>query len=630
MSVLTISKLSVSFGPLDVFDDISAAIPNNGRVALIGPNGGGKTSLLRVIVGEEKPQAGAIHVARGTTIGYLPQESEHALHTSTGTVFDEMLSCYPELTEMEAKLQTMHDVIGKETPEDTVNEYLVLLDRFQEDGGYTYQHKIKYALTGVGFTEQEYSMPVAHLSGGQKTRLLLASLVLQQPTLLILDEPTNHLDLLGIEWLESELMRWPGAVILVSHDRYFLDRVVNTIWDLDNGRLKAYRGNYTSYVTQREEDRLRQERVFQRQQKKIQKEEDFIRRNIAGQRTKEAQGRLKRLERFKRDEMIAAPSSSRMVHARLSSARRSGDLILDSKDLVIGYDKNQPLLAVDDMDFRRLERAAIIGPNGTGKTSFLRTIMRQIEPLSGNLRLGASLDIGYYSQNREELDLSTDRTVLDEYLHSHYMPESQARNILGAFLFSGDQVYSRISQLSGGERSRLSIAILLHKQPNLLILDEPTNHLDIPTQEVLERQLADFDGTVILVSHDRYLIDRLATQIWSVNHKRLQVFRGNYQELVESNKLSDDASHVSVRQSRRQSRKPQIKPKDDRGDQLRLMENQVMSLEGRIAEIDNDISLATAAQDWNRVQQLTLERRKFVSDLEMTLDEWANMSENIQ
>ncbi|MBN1316940.1 MAG: ABC-F family ATP-binding cassette domain-containing protein, partial [Anaerolineales bacterium] len=543
MAIITASKIAKSFGAEDIFGDVNASIPHGARIALVGPNGAGKTTLIRILIGMDMPSAGIVHRSRSLTIGYLPQEAEHAFEDELQTVWQEMMTVFADLFSQESALREMERQMSVAREHDPSNnsydqqsnlmqQYGAALERFEHSGGYDYQLRTQQVLGGLGFNDNDFNMPIAHLSGGQKTRALLAKLLLQSPDFLILDEPTNHLDIQAIEWLETQLVSWPGSILVVSHDRYFLDKVVNRIWELDRGGLETYRGNYSAYITQREERFNRQLDEFKAQQAYISKEEDFIRRHMAGQRTKEAQGRLKRLNRLKRDNPISQPRRNERLGIQFNSARRSGDIILQTQDLVVGYSAGSPLFKTDDIDFRRTECAALIGPNGAGKTTFLRTILEEIPPLSGKLRRGASLEIGYFSQAHAELDIETGRTVLEEFLSHYPMLTSEARDFLARFLFTQDDVYKKTSALSGGERGRLALSFLMQKKGNFLVLDEPTNHLDIPAQEVLESVLNEFDGTIILVSHDRYLVSRLATQIWHLENRRLEVFKGSYQEFV--------------------------------------------------------------------------------------------------
>jgi ATP-binding cassette subfamily F protein 3 len=433
--------------------------------------------------------------------------------------------------ELQSELETcMAAMSDAENAEEAVTRYGILEESFEKRGGYTYEVQIKQTLSGLGFSESDYHRPIAQLSGGQRTRALLASILLESPDVMMLDEPTNHLDIAAVEWLESFLKDWDGALVVVSHDRYFLDQVAETIWEMTPA-LEVYRGNYSAYLGQREDRYARRLAEYEAQTAFIEKEQEFIRRNIAGQNTNQAKGRQRRLERLLEDSRLAPPPREpRRMHIHLSTRGRSGDLVLRTHHLQVGYhDEGKPLFDCPDLLLQRQECAAIIGPNGAGKTTFLKTILEKIPPYSGTVQMGASLEIGYFAQAHE--GLNQDKSLMDEIssVAPNLLP-AEIRNYLAKFLFTGDAVFRKVNTLSGGERGRLALAKLSLTDANLLLLDEPTNHLDLPTQEVLESVLSDFPGTILLVSHDRYLIDSLASQIWEVDPhgKTLVVFKGSY------------------------------------------------------------------------------------------------------
>ncbi len=533
MSILTASRVGMAFGANDVFEDITLEVPHGARIALVGPNGAGKTTLLHILIGLEEPSAGSVTRARGLTVGYLPQRPEIA---STRTLWDEMLAAFDALRRRETELAELARQMA-ERPDDSalMDRYGNLQHEFELAGGYEYENRIKQVLQGLGFVPDDYHKPLPVLSGGQKTRALLARLLLQEPDLLALDEPTNHLDIEAVEWLETFLNLWRGAVIVVSHDRYFMDKVVNAVWELDWGRLETYRGNYSHYVQQREERRAQQQAEYEAQREFIEKEEEYIRRNMAGQNTRQAKGRLRRLERLKRDGLIERVRQARNMHLNLQANTRSGDKVLMTKDLKVGYtDRDDgiahPLFAVPDLTLYRGETAAVIGPNGVGKTTFLKTLLNQLPPLFGWSKIGSQVKIGYFAQAHELLNPAN--SIMDELLLVRNLSLSAARDYLGTFLFSGDDVFRQISTLSGGERGRVALAKLALDGANFLLLDEPTNHLDIPSQEILEDVLAGFGGTTLLISHDRYLIDALATQIWEIQPGKMTLFEGTYQDYL--------------------------------------------------------------------------------------------------
>jgi ATP-binding cassette subfamily F protein 3 len=573
MSILTARHVGHSFGAHDIFWGVTVSIPNDGKIGLVGPNGVGKTTLLTILAGLTQPEAGHVHIARGSRLGYLSQESSDAFGGREHSVFEELLTVFADLEQTAARLSQMESTMSNgQVSEDLLTQYSTLQEQFELAGGYDYELRIRQALSGLGFTAETWQLPLNHLSGGQKTRALLARLLLERPDVLILDEPTNHLDVQAIEWLEGALKMWDGAILIVSHDRYFLDSVVNTIWEMAEGGIETYRGNYSAYLRQRSERWERKQKEYDALMERIDKEMDFIRRNMASQRTQMAQGKLSRLAReveaihaggldvlpalrskgwlrVKNEVGLAMrpaatvgelqarinelnpPIQPITLKMRLDASHRSGNIILRTMDLHIGYPDNV-LFTAEDIELHRQECAALIGPNGTGKTTFLRTILEQIAPMDGEIKLGASLNVGYFAQVHEELN--RDNSVLDEFLVHQAMPISEARNFLARYLFRGDDVYNKVGTLSGGELGRLALAILALEKANFLLLDEPTNHLDIPAQEALQLALEAYSGTILLVSHDRYLINRMASQIWELREGELRVYGGGYQGYLEA------------------------------------------------------------------------------------------------
>jgi ATP-binding cassette subfamily F protein 3 len=567
MALVTSNKLAKSFGTLDIFAGLSVTIPEGARIAIVGPNGIGKTTLLRVLAGFEPPSAGSIHRARGLTVGYLPQES---MVESKGTLWDECLAPFAELIDRRqdlARLETEMANLGN-PPQATLDLYGTLQHSYEMAGGYTYEMRIRQVLAGLGFTPDDHALQLNFLSGGQRTRALLARLLLESPSLLVLDEPTNHLDTAAIEWLESYIKDWDGAVLVVSHDRYLLDSVCNTIWEMSGAGFETYRGNYSHYLRQRQERWELRSKEFLAEKLRLEKEMDYIKRNIAAQNVAQAKGRLRRLCRqiqaieqigldamkgktwlqISDDAQVSGGVMSvqeaeqrlrglksplhrpRELKFKLRAGQRGGNIVLRTSDLAVGY-PGRELFRAPDIELTRSGCAALIGPNGSGKTTFLRVILDQIPPLAGRVSLGASLDIGYFAQAREDLDPGNTIVQEIESIAPH-MLLPDIRNYLARYLFTGEDVFKKVDILSGGERGRLALAKLALGDANFLLLDEPTNHLDIPSQEMLQNVLAEFDGTIILVSHDRYLIDALATQIWLIDKDRgvLQVFEGTYSE----------------------------------------------------------------------------------------------------
>jgi ATP-binding cassette subfamily F protein 3 len=649
MSLLTGTQLAKSYGPNDIFAGVNVAIPHGARMALVGPNGAGKTTLLRILAGLEEPSQGTVHRAKGVRIGYLPQEA--ALY-SEGTLWEEMLTAFADLRAREAELARLEAAMADPAQRDAVMEkYGALQHQFELDGGYEYENKIKFVLHGLNFEPEDTHKPVEILSGGQKTRALLGRHLLDRPDLLILDEPTNHLDIHAVEWLETWLDEWGGAALIVSHDRYFMDQTVNAVWELQFGTLTEYHGNYSAYVTQRAERHARAKAEYEAQQAFIAKERDYIRRNIAGQNTKQARGRLRRLERLTRepgrgvqlnapagDGLVSRPPEARMLRLSMDTDLRSGDRVIETHDLAVGYPDDQKVLfRAPDVLLWREECAALVGPNGAGKTTFLKTLLGEIPPLEGRVKLGSSLKVGYFAQAHEGLD--PERTVIEEITAVKYMPPGQARDYLAKFLFTGDDVFKKVAVLSGGERGRVALAKLALQGANLLLLDEPTNHLDIPSQEILEAVLADFPGTILLVSHDRYLIDALATQVWAVDEGTLEVFQGSWSEYAawrEERENPKSQLPIPKSQSREvQSPKPAIRnPQSEirnqksaerkRAARLSELENTIAALEARLAEITRD--LESAGADVARVTALGEEYAQVEAQLSARLEEWGRLA----
>jgi len=630
MSLLTANGLAKSFGPVDIFSDVTLSIPHRGRMGLVGPNGVGKTTLLRILLGEEEPSAGEVQYARGLRMAYLPQE---ARLLTDRTLWQECLTVFADLINRQTELARLESAMAIPAEAETaLAAYGRLQEEFEGLGGYTFETRTRQTLTGLGFGRSDINRPLKHLSGGQRTRALLAKLLLSNPDLLLLDEPTNHLDISAVEWLENYLKDWPGAVLIVSHDRYFLDQVVDTVLEM-TPTLETYHGNYSAYLVQREERYQRRLEEYQTQQEFIEKEEDYIRRNIAGQNTRQAQGRRRRLERMLEEVRLAPPRQARKLRFRLQAIGRSGDLVLRTAALSVGYhDEGHPLFNAPDLLLKRGECAAVIGPNGAGKTTFLKTLLEQVPPFSGEVRLGASLKIGYFAQAHE--GLRSDRTLMEEInkVAPHMLP-AEVRDYLAKFLFTGDDVFKEVKLLSGGERGRLALAQLALQGTNLLLLDEPTNHLDLPSQELLQSLLGDYQGTILLVSHDRYLIDALATQVWEVEpaQRSLRVFEGTYSEYRAARQAealqaaAGKAAAQAQKIGREHPRTANSGAERKRKEKLRAMEAEIADLETQIAVVTRQ--LENPPGDAGKVVQLGRDYQDLQHNLETRLSEWAILAE---
>lgn len=638
MSLLTATNLAKSYGPDDIFDGISVEIPHRSRIALVGPNGAGKTSLLNLLVGHDTPNEGTISIAKGTRIGFLPQRPELA---GDHTIWEEMMNAFTELRRMESKLRDLEGKLSDPNQHESVLEqYGELQHRFELMDGYTYENRIKQVLQGLGFKPEDYSRTLPKLSGGQRTRVLLGRLLLDAPELLVLDEPTNHLDIEAVEWLESFLREFPGAVLAVSHDRYFMDEFASTIWELDFGTLETYRGNYSHYTRQREERWERRQAEFETQQEFLAKEMEYIRRNIAGQNTRQAKGKLRRLETMKkRGKLLTRPRTRQNLHLNMSSGMRSGDKVVMTHNVSVGYeDADHALFSVPDITLWRGEVAALIGPNGVGKSTFLKTIIGQLPPLKGEARLGASVKLGYFAQAHELLNPKN--SIIDEIMIAKPMTPAQARSFLGPFLFQGDDVFRPIETLSGGERGRVALAKLALSGANLLLLDEPTNHLDIDSQEVLQNVLAGFNGTILLVSHDRYLVDALATQIWAASPGKMEVFEGTYKEYVTARnaglsiaeaatannaKIPVAASAPNSNGNGAAKKKSGTNFKLDK--QIAAAEAKVHTLETKLTELTAAIDKASKEGNAALINKLGIDYADTEQALETAMNEWAELAE---
>lgn len=623
MAILTVSNLAMRFGPHDVFSNLNLSIHHGERAAIVGPNGRGKTTLLRILAGRETPTKGEVFRAKGVKIGYLRQEA--ALLPFEGTLWELADEAFADLKAQAAELARLEKALA--TDPSLLEKYGQAQAAFELAGGYNYELTISQVLTGLGFDEADYYKSIKHFSGGQQTRAQLARLLLERPDLLLLDEPTNHLDLEAIEWLENYLSSWAGAVVVVSHDRYFLDKVANRVWELFSNNLELYRGNYSHYLQQRAERWARSEKEYKRQQTYIEKEEDFILRNLAGQRTKQAQGRRKRLERLKRDDLIGRRTKDKTMRLRLNADLRSGDLVLATHDLAIGYPGGEVSISLPDLEIRRGDCVALLGPNGSGKTAFLKTILKEIPPKAGRIRIGAAVGIGYFAQIQTELN--SENSVLDELvLVNHNMQVDEARNHLGRFLFSGEDVFKKVGDLSGGERSRLALAKFALNGANFLVLDEPTNHLDIPSQEILEAVLADFSGTILLVSHNRYFVDALATQVWTIEEKNIVPIEGSYRDYLayrEAQKLSATGASEKLAKAAHRATKAKKRAADRQARAIAAIEETIAATEAKLAQLTSHIEKASLTQDVETLQKLGREYQQTEARLTTLFDEWMSM-----
>ncbi len=526
MSLISIDSLTMAYGGHDVLTGVTVELPRGARVGVVGPNGAGKSTLLRLIAGLDEPTGGRIIRARDTRIVYVAQEPAV---DPVGSVYGDALQVFANLRALEREVAEaagrLAAACGHAVPAARA-AYDRLHHEFEARGGYRYEADVRRVLTGLGLPEPYWSRRAAGLSGGERARLALARALLQEPDVLLLDEPTNHLDLAALAWLEAFLAEWRGTLVAISHDRYFLDRVVERIWEVRDGQVDVYAGNYTQFARLRDERDRRRQEEYEQQQAEIARTEEFIRRYRAGQRYRQARGRQKQLDRLKRVEAVRRQASVRLG---IDAGLRSGRVVLRLERFTVEHPgrRHEPIItAPPTIEIERGDRVALIGPNGSGKTTLLRTVAGELAPCTGRVDHGEGVRIAFFRQGAEDLDPEDD--VLSSFLDMRNRPIAEARGILARFLFRGEEVFKRVGDLSGGERSRLALARIFASGANFLLLDEPTNHLDLPSREALESVLPEFPGAILFVSHDRRFIDSIATHIWSVEDGRLAAFVGNW------------------------------------------------------------------------------------------------------
>ncbi|MFC6261840.1 ABC-F family ATP-binding cassette domain-containing protein [Levilactobacillus fujinensis] len=642
MILLQVQQVTRRFGATVLFENVSLDVPEHGRVALVGRNGAGKSTLLKMIAGETTPDVGQITTKRGLTIGYQAQNAGLA---SSKTVWNEMLDVFAKLRAME---QHMHDLEQQMSDPSTIADqeqftqisktYDQLQQDFSDQNGYGYQAEIRGVLHGFEFGEEYYDKPINELSGGQRTQLALAKLLLERPDLLILDEPTNHLDVETLTWLEGYLQGYPGAILVVSHDRYFLDHVVNDVYDMAHGGLVHYPGNYSHYIDAKAERLRREWKEYDKQQAEIGKLEDFVNKNIVrASTTKRAQARRKQLEKM--DKMAKPEGDEKVARFTFRPHRQSGNVVLDVVNGAVGYDQ-QILCSPVNLDIKKHQAVAIVGPNGIGKSTLLKTILGRIPAIQGQIIFGTGVDTGYYDQ--DQATLHDKKSVLHELWDDHpTTPEGDIRSILGSFLFTGSDVDKSVHSLSGGERARLLLTKLALRHDNFLMLDEPTNHLDIDSREVLENALNEFDGTILFVSHDRYFINQVATQVVELAPAGTTRYLGDYDyyvekkaeqdayaakeaaEAEEANPTSDAPKQTQVDY---QQQKEQQKAKRKLSRQVDALETKLGDLETQKSTIETAMSSSENFNDAEKLADLQAQLTTVTTDLDTTEEEWTEKS----
>ncbi|HEP1482464.1 ATP-binding cassette, sub-family F,member 3 [Streptococcus pyogenes] len=634
MIILQGNKLERSFSGDVLFQNISLQVDERDRIALVGPNGAGKSTLLKLLVGEETPTSGEVNTKKDLTLSYLAQNSRFE---SDKTIYEEMLKVFEALRQDEKRLRQMEMDMATVSGQDLTRlmmDYDLLAERFRQQGGFTYEAEIKAILNGFKFDESMWQMTIAELSGGQNTRLALAKMLLEKPELLVLDEPTNHLDIETIAWLENYLANYQGALIIVSHDRYFLDKVATVTLDLTPHGLDRYVGNYSRFMTLKAEKLVAEEKQFDKQQKEIAKLEDFVQKNIVrASTTKRAQARRKQLEKIER---LDKPTSARKsAHMTFQADKPSGNVVLTVEKAAIGY--NQHVLSEPiNLDVHKLDAIAIVGPNGIGKSTLIKSVIGQIPFIKGEVKYGANVEIGYYDQTQSHLTSSN--TVLEELWQDFSTtPEVDIRNRLGAFLFSGDDVKKSVAMLSGGEKARLLLAKLSMENNNFLVLDEPTNHLDIDSKEVLENALIDFDGTLLFVSHDRYFINRLATKVLEITENGSTLYLGDYDYYLEKKAELEELARLAageiVEETKEASATDYQLQKANQKERRRLtrryeeIEARLETIEERIGAIQEDMhasndtaQLIAWQKEWDQLDQ----------EQETLMEEWETIAEQIE
>jgi ATP-binding cassette, subfamily F, member 3 len=629
MIILQVNQLTKYYGADLILSNIKLEIQAKDRTALVGRNGAGKSTLLKIIAGQLSYDSGEIIKPKDITIGYLAQDTGLESHLS---IYEEMLTVFEPLRKLEQQLREIElKMSNPETfSESLLKEYDQLQIEFKEKGGYQYEADTRSILSGLGFGDFDFSTPVSSLSGGQKTRLALGKLLLSKPDLLILDEPTNHLDIETLSWLEQFLQSYPGAILIVSHDRYFLDKVVTQVYEVSRTTITKYKGNYSDYLQQKAENYERELKRYEKQQEEVAKLKDFIQRNIArASTTKRAQSRRKQLEKMTLMEKPHGDEKTASMSFEIE--RQSGNDVLKVNQVTLGYDPNEPIVKNINFSITRGESIALVGPNGIGKSTLLKAIVQKIKPLSGNIEYGSNVTIGYYDQ--EQAELSSNKRVLNELWDDYpTKTEKEIRTILGNFLFSGDDVLKTVSTLSGGEKARLALAKLMLQKANFLILDEPTNHLDLDSKEVLENALIDYPGTILFVSHDRYFINRIATKVLELSKDGVTEYLGDYdyyvnkkeemQELQQLKKQQESKEESNHSKSSYELEKEAKKLERQRKRRIQEIEDEIALLESKISENEEILCDPSIYQDHEKVQAINEEINKDKALLEELMNEW--------
>ncbi|MGH0488345.1 ABC-F family ATP-binding cassette domain-containing protein [Bacillus mycoides] len=638
MILLQVNGLSKLYGAETILANIKLEVQTKDRIALVGRNGAGKSTLLKIIAGELSHDGGEIIKPKDVSMGYLAQNT--GLETSL-TIWDEMLTVFTHLQQMETKLRRLEQEMGKEENfsnaaiyEKLLADYDQLQLDYKDQGGYQYEADIRSILSGLGFPVETHQTKISTLSGGQKTRLALGKLLLTRPDLLILDEPTNHLDIETLTWLEQYLQGYPGAILIVSHDRYFLDKLVTQVYEISNKESRRFVGNYSKYLDSKSALYEQEMKRYEKQQDEISKLEDFVQKNIArASTTKRAQSRRKQLDRM---EVLTRPlGDSKSASFHFDIEKQSGNDVLQVKDATIGY-YQEPIIEHVDMRLTRGDSVALVGPNGIGKSTLLKSIVNKLQLLHGNVAFGSNVSVGYYDQ--EQANLTSSKRVLNELWDEYPLqPEKEIRTILGNFLFTGDDVLKPVSSLSGGQKARLALAKLMMQKSNLLILDEPTNHLDLNSKEILENALIDYPGTVLFVSHDRYFINRITTTVVELSTEGAQEYLGDYDYYVEKkNEMIERAEleqedEVPVQKVVAQEKLNYLEEKErkqlerQRTRKIEELEQNIVGLEEEIATLEDQLCLPEIYADYEKASEITTKKQTLQEQLEACMAEWEEL-----
>ena len=638
MIILSCEKISKSFGVDVILDELTFSVAKGARMGIVGANGAGKTTLFKLITGTMPFDSGNIYKAKDLSIGYLEQNESV---DSAKTVWEELLTVYSSTLEMEKKIRSLEHDISLHTNTDDpayielTDEYTALMDAFVERDGYIYESLMRGVLIGLGFTNLEFDQPIWQLSGGQKTRVALSKLLLRKPDLLLLDEPTNHLDLDAAQWLEGFLKDYSGTIVTISHDRYFLDRLSNCILDIENHKCMLFQGNYTDYYMKKQQLIESQEKDFLLQQKEVERQEAIIRRYRSFNREKSIKAAESRQKALDKIVLVDKPVFIEDIRMSFNAKKHTGNDVLKVNELSMSFEENS-LFENISFSLEKGDRVGIIGANGTGKTTLFNLLLERMQAISGEIKYGTGVDIGYYDQ--EQSSLTPENTAIDElWISFPQLTQTQIRNTLALFLFRGDDVYKNINKLSGGERGRVMLAKLMLAENNFLLLDEPTNHLDMASKEILEASLENYSGTILVISHDRYFLNKIANRILLLEDKRITEYLGNYDDYIERKNnqtlLNILNAEVPVEKTKTALKEERKKERDEKQKKkvfsqlLSTMEDNIKSLEERVKQLEKDLCDPDLYLDVDKMREIQQEYNKVKATLESTYDEWLTLQD---